>query len=63
MVAGKPKSTIAMPECDIWYNKEINLWTAQFKDAEGNQIGNSGFGVTKDEAKNDLLYQNIDIIS
>ena len=42
---------------DVWYNRNIRLWTAIYKDADSNQIGNAGFGISKKAAIEDLEYQ------
>lgn len=40
-----------------WYDRSLKLWTCIQKDSEGNQIGNAGYGVTKEEAIDDCVYQ------
>lgn len=40
-----------------WYDRSLRLWTCIKEDSEGNQIGNAGYGVTKDESIEDCVYQ------
>ena len=46
---------------DAWYNADEKLWTAQFKNENGDQIGDAGFGPSKNSAIDDLHYQNVDL--
>ena len=62
MLFGKPKSEIAVPDHEVWFDHNIRLWVSQFKDAEGNQIGSAGYGNTQAQAVEDVFYQNIDIL-
>jgi hypothetical protein len=38
---------------DTFYDRSLKLWTALLKDAEDNQVGTAGYGVTKKDAKED----------
>jgi hypothetical protein len=62
LVVGKPKAATKTPKYESWYNSDIRLWTAQFKNDSGDQIGSAGFGANKSSAIEDLFYQNIDIL-
>lgn len=57
-----PQSEKHLPEYELWYNADEELWTAQFRDDSGNQLGNAGFGNTQSDAVNDLFYINVDIL-
>ena len=35
---------------DIWWNTEVQIWTIQAKDADGNQIGDAGYDGRKSSA-------------
>ena len=41
----------------IFYDKSMRLWTFYNTDKEGNQIGNAGYGISKDDAEYDYYYQ------
>lgn len=45
------------PRIIVWYDRKIQLWTAVFKDKFHDQVGNAGYGMTKQEAIVDLKYQ------
>ena len=62
MLFGKPTTNTKPPKYEAWYNADIKLWTAQFKNDSGDQIGSAGFGANKSSAIEDLFYQNIDIL-
>jgi len=41
-----------------WYDRTLRLWTAVYQDSIGNQLGNTGYGPSKQESISDLSYQN-----
>lgn len=41
----------------VWYDQNLRLWTAVYKDSAGNQVGNAGYGTTKNNAVEDVKYQ------
>lgn len=41
-----------------WYDRRLRLWTAVFHDSDGNQVGAAGYGMNKQQALEDLKYQD-----
>lgn len=44
----------ALREMVVFYDKKIRLWTAYKTDDHGNQVGNAGYGPTKELAISDI---------
>jgi len=47
-----------MTKIDCWYDENIKLWCAVSHDDRGIQVGVAGFGPTKQDAIEDVKYQN-----
>ncbi len=43
---------------DSFYTRPMGLWIALYKDSAGYQYGDAGYGPTRQDAINDLRYQN-----
>ena len=41
-----------------WYDRSLQLWTAIYQTAAGDQLGVAGYGTSKHGAVGDLAYQN-----
>lgn len=42
---------------DIWYDRSIRIWVLQWKDSEGNQIGDAEYYPSKKLAKLAVTYE------
>jgi hypothetical protein len=49
----------AMPklEMTVYYHRPWRTWVAYQIDAEGNQVGDAGYGRTREAARQDCEYQ------
>jgi hypothetical protein len=43
---------------DAFYDRHARVWTALAKDATGNQIGHACYGVTKQDAIDEVVFEN-----
>jgi len=41
-----------------WYDRSLRLWAAVYHNSNNDQIGVAGYGTTKQQATDDLKYQN-----
>ena len=48
----EPDQRVAYTE--VWYDRSQRLWCAIRRNKQGHQIGNAGYGPTKELAKKDL---------
>ena len=42
----------------VWYDRSLRLWAAVYHNSNNDQIGVAGYGTTKQQATDDLKYQN-----
>jgi hypothetical protein len=58
----KKKQEVHAPkyDIDVWWDDDIKLWVATYKDEYNNQRGDAGYGATKHAAELDVAYQNYD---
>jgi hypothetical protein len=41
----------------VWWDKTTRVWCAVYQDANYDQVGDAGYGPTKQDAIDDLAYQ------
>lgn len=46
------------PKILVWYDRSVKSWVATYRDEVSNQVGHCGYGNTKQEAIDDVKYQN-----